>query len=148
MRLCRPLPPCRAARLPYTRGMGWEARIARQRRAEQEVKVHRVEKRAVGTQNRLRAEEDARTGMSRNAAAQVRPARLDQTAEEQRAEKEKRAAKKEKSQQFRQQAKLYARGLEADATEASEAPDAAEAPEVSTSQSHDDTGSSAVAPVS
>ena len=108
--------------------MGWEKRLERQRRAEQEVKAHRAEKRVVGTQNRLRAEEDARTGMSRNAAAQVRPPRLDQTAEEQRAEKEKRAAKKKASQQFRQQAKLLARSLEADAAEAV-APEAVEAPE-------------------
>ena len=110
--------------------MGWEARIARQRRAEHEVKAHRAEKHVIGTQNRLRAEEDARTGMSRNAAAQVRPPRLDQTAEEHRAEKEKRAAKKKASQQFRHQAKLLAKSLEADAAEADAAEaDAAEAVE-------------------
>lgn len=100
--------------------MGWEKRLERQRRAEQEVKAHRAEKRAIGTQNRLRAQEDARTGLSRHAAAQVRPARLDETAEEQRAQKEKKAAKNLKSQQFRQQAKLLARALEADGAEAPE----------------------------
>ena len=78
--------------------------LDRQQRAAAEVKQHRADKRAVGSQNRLRAAEDSR--------AKDGTKRMGEAEERHREEKEKREAKHRKAQQFRQQCKLQARALD------------------------------------